>query len=170
MLKMPLPTSKGEGNVRNSRSTPVSFTFSTVPRMSSHGQLTALGIIEKHRIRVGDRISIRVAHGELHRDSAATLPLVNAAAVRVDRRQDNASRIRPSASAIADRKLPIHVTDDVVTQPGTNRCARRYRIRRRLRQSGRRITRASQRDVGYSVAVDQATYVKSTDGGVVSGV
>src|SRR5437016_8979090 len=55
----------------------------------------------KHRSRIGDRLAISAAHSELHWNSAADLP--DAAAVSVDWRQNDASRVRPGAGAISNR-------------------------------------------------------------------
>src|SRR5438874_4047846 len=51
-IKVPLSTSKGEGNVRNSGLARFVHLLNRAPYLTRHGQLAALGIIEKHRIRV----------------------------------------------------------------------------------------------------------------------
>src|SRR6266566_3577913 len=99
----------------------------------------------KHRSGVGPNgVTVGVTHRELHRNGAADLP--HAAAVGVNWRQDEMSRSPPGASAIADRKLPIHVANRVVTKSRAYRSARYHWIRSGLRQCGCRITGASQRD------------------------
>ena len=78
-VKVPLPTSKGEGNVRNSGITRFVHLFNRAANLTRHGQLAALGIIEEALRPDRDWLTIGVAHLELHWDGAARLALVNAA-------------------------------------------------------------------------------------------
>src|SRR5204863_9451736 len=110
----------------------------------------------KDHISIGDVVAAGVANVKLHRNGAACLR-ENAGAVSINWLLDDAAA---SAVTEADRKLPIYITNVVVTKSRAYRCARRHRRRSDLRQSGRRITRGSKGDVGYRVAVDEATYVQ----------
>src|SRR5262249_19100124 len=66
----------------------------------------------KHRIRIGDRVAASVAHGELHRNSAAGMREYTST-VAVDWLQNNAAVIWPTAGIIPDCECSRRVTNVV---------------------------------------------------------
>src|SRR6185437_10246535 len=97
----PDATAPAERSVRNITTADFVYVLNLAAHIAQHGQLTASA--GEHRVRIGDRVAIRVADGELHRDGTSALPLIDAGAVAVDWRQNNVSRVRPSAGPIANR-------------------------------------------------------------------
>ena len=81
-VEVPLPTGKGEGNVRNSRSRLLRSRFQSCPALLPSWLTDRLGDNCETPHTDWRSAAICVAHGELHRDRASTLSLVNAAAVR----------------------------------------------------------------------------------------
>ena len=100
-VKLPVITNLVEGNVGNICNARFVHVVNRAPHAGQRGDGTTTSV-EKDRVRVGDEVSAGVAHLELYRNGATTLALEHAAAVVVDRRQDNASRLRPDADPIAD--------------------------------------------------------------------
>ena len=113
-VEVPHPTREGEGNVGNGRVASFVDLVDGAPNLARHSKLATLGIIQKDRIRIGNGLASGIAHSELDRDCASTFSLVNAAAVTVNRRQDNASRVRSAASAITDREVRPVIRDRIV--------------------------------------------------------
>src|SRR6266496_3221282 len=100
-----------EGTVRDIGVSSFVHVVNRAPHRVNQGYRTVAG--RKHCARIGaDRVAVRVADGELHRNGAAEPP--HAAAVTVDWRQDNASRVRPSAGTVADVQGPVDERDGVV--------------------------------------------------------
>src|SRR5207247_6980058 len=66
------------------------------------------------RCRVGDGVPVGVAHREFHRDGAAALARIHAAAVAVDWRQNDASHLRPTAGPERNLQRPVNKWGEVV--------------------------------------------------------
>src|SRR6266480_5719716 len=73
------------------------------------------GAVPKHHHWIGDGVAVGVAHSELHRNSAAGAGEYTAS-VGVDRLQNDTSRVRATACAVADGELGPVVDDGIVTQ------------------------------------------------------
>ena len=99
-VELPMVPGSAEGSIRNIRTVDFVYRLNLAAHIAQHGQLAVSA--SKYRIRVGDGVAIRVADGELHRDGTSALPLIDAGAVTVDWRQDNASG-RPGAEAVTNR-------------------------------------------------------------------
>ena len=98
-VELPMATALGETSTRDIGSSMFVHVINRAPpnACQCYPAATAAG---KDHIRVGDSVAIGVSHLELHRDRAAGLALVNARAICIDRRQNNATRFRSSAGAI----------------------------------------------------------------------
>ena len=126
----------------NARDIGIGIFVHVINRASPHscqGYPTATLAGWKDHIWVGDGVARGVANLELHRDCLAGFARVYARAVRIDRRQNDASGVRAAAAAVVDRQCAIHVADRVVAQASAHRCARRDGVR------GARHCRRSQR-------------------------
>lgn len=101
-IKLPVATNIVKGNVGNIVSSALVYVIHRAPHASQHGYRTATPV-GKNGVRVGDRVAVGVAHRELHRDSPAVVGPEHTAAVVVDWRQNDASRVLPNACAIRNR-------------------------------------------------------------------
>ena len=114
-VKLPVITNLVEGNVGNIRNARFVHVVNRAPHAGQHGYRTTTSV-EEYRVRIGDEVAVGVAHRELYRNGAPALALEHAAAVVVDRRKDNASRLRPNADPI-DNGV-VHSATDVIVIGG----------------------------------------------------
>src|SRR5438309_1135630 len=114
-VEYPLATAISEASVRNGVDSNFVDGVNRTAHRAQHGYRGA-AVGPKDRCRVGDGIAEGIAHLELHRNRAATLPLIHAGAVAVNGRQN--ARNGPTARPIRDGQFPVCEGSKVVVSRG----------------------------------------------------
>src|SRR4029450_12479027 len=98
-VKLPVVSTIVEGNVGNIVSAAYIRAVRGASHAGQHGYRTAPPVL-KDRVWVGDGVAVGVAHRELHRNGPAVIGPEHTAAVGINRRQNDVTRVRPNACAI----------------------------------------------------------------------